>query len=59
MKRSGERVGEVQPHPTMLLIEEMMQAQRRQWRVRVGLVLGTLLTAVLVLGVAVVMHIAD
>ncbi len=48
-----------EPHPTALLIEEMMQAQRRQWRVRVGLVFGTLAAALIVLALAVIAHMAD
>jgi hypothetical protein len=48
-----------EPHPTALLIEEMMQAQRRQWRVRVGLVLGTLTAALIILALAVVAHLTD
>ena len=59
MKRLGERVGELEPHPTLMLIEEMMQAQRREWRLRVGLLLGGLSTAVLILALAVVAHLAD
>jgi hypothetical protein len=59
MKRVIERVGEVEPHPTVLLIEEMMQAQRREWRVRVGLVLGSLSAALVILAAAVVAHLAD
>jgi hypothetical protein len=47
------------PHPTTLLIEEMMQAQRRQWRLRVGLVLGSLTTVLLILALAVAAHLAD
>jgi hypothetical protein len=49
----------MEPHPTLLLIEEMMQAQRREWRVRVGLVLGSLSTALVILALAVVAHITD
>jgi hypothetical protein len=59
MKQSGERAGEVEPHPTLLLIEEMMRAQRREWRLRVGLVLGSLLAALLILALAVIVHLSD
>ncbi len=61
--RLGRRVAErglmSEPHPTALLIEEMMQAQRREWRVRVGLVFGTLAAALIVLALAVIVHLAD
>jgi hypothetical protein len=36
-----------------------MQAQRREWRVRVGLVLGSLSAALVILAAAVVAHLAD
>jgi hypothetical protein len=47
------------PHPTTLLIEEMMQAQRREWRMRVGLVIGSLTTVLVLLALAVAAHLAD
>jgi hypothetical protein len=45
--------------PTALLIEEMMQAQRREWRMRVGLVFGSLAAVLLILALAVLAHLAD
>ena len=59
MRRVGEEGYLPKPHPTTLLIEEMMQAQRREWRLRVGLVLGSLTTVLIVLALAVAAHLAD
>jgi hypothetical protein len=49
----------VKAHPTALLIEEMMQAQRREWRIRVGLVFGSLTTVLVIVALAVIAHLAD